>query len=39
MLVKAFELSCVRRQSLKIARPLENQSSNMKTLKPWPTRI
>ena len=34
MLVKAFELSCVRRQSLKIARPLENQSSNMKTLKP-----
>lgn len=33
MLVKAFELSCVRRQSLKVARLLENQSSNMKTLK------
>lgn len=33
MLVKAFELSCIRRQSLKFARLLENQSSNMKTLK------
>ncbi len=34
MLVKAFELSRVRRQSLKVARLLESQSSNMKTLKP-----
>ncbi|VWC57259.1 hypothetical protein BLA18109_01000 [Burkholderia lata] len=33
MLVKAFELPRIRRQSLKVARLLENQSGNMKTLK------
>ncbi|VWB09056.1 hypothetical protein BLA15945_00243 [Burkholderia lata] len=33
MLVKAFELSRVRCQSFKVARLLENQPGNMKSLK------